>query len=281
MNTSVNKLSHSAAELLKQRTQLSDKEFQSKMEGLVGDLALLSERTDIKAANELGLMEKMSFEIRTPMNSILGFTGLLKDSYFTLEEKDEFISLIEKNTEQLVELLNDLTDLTKIENLQVNVRMEKFEINVFLLSFISNFQELAQSKNIVLRKKTSANLAQDACVYTDPYQLRRILDNLLSNLIKFIDNKNITLEAEVSEGSQLVLKISSDFTELPETISRSIKKHIELSGEQASFDGTGLKLTLTKAMVDLLNGEIEFNTLEGKGSQFVVKIPVKVCNMNT
>lgn len=280
MKTSVNKLSHSAAELLQQRAQLSDKEYQSKMEGLVGDLALLSERSDVKAASDLGLMEKMSFEIRTPMNSILGFTGLLKDSYFTIEEKDEFISLIEKNTEQLVELLNDLTDLTKIENLQVSVRMEKFEINVFLLTFISDFQDLALSKNIVLRKKHNAELPQDACVYTDPYQLRRILDNLLSNLIKFIDNKNINLEAEVLDHSFLVLKISSDHTELPETISRSIKKHIELSGEQASFDGTGLKLTLTKAMVDLLNGEIEFSTLEGKGSQFVVKIPVKVCNMN-
>ena len=280
MGSSINKLCHSAAELLQQKEKISNKEFQSKMEELVGDLALLSEHSDIKAANDLGLMEKMSFEIRTPMNSILGFTGLLKDSYFTIEEKDEFISLIEKNTEQLVELLNDLTDLTKIENLQVSVRMEKFEINVFLLTFISDFQELAQSKNIVLQKKSSPNLSQDACVYTDPYQLRRILDNLLSNLIKFIDNKNITLESQVTEGNQLVLKISSDYTELPETISRSIKKHIELSGERASFDGTGLKLTLTKAMVDLLNGDIEFNTLEGKGSQFVVKIPIKVCNMN-
>lgn len=281
MKTSFNKLSHSAVELLKQKAQLSEEEYQFKLESLVGDLALLSQRSDVKAANDLGLMEKMSFEIRTPMNSILGFTGLLKDSYFTIEEKDEFISLIEKNTEQLVELLNDLTDLTKIENLQVNVRMEKFELNVFLLTFISGFQELAQSKNIVLRKKSNVHLPQDACVYTDPYQLRRILDNLLSNLIKFIENKNITLESEVSEGNLLVLKISSDHTELPETISRSIKKHIEFSGEQASFDGTGLKLTLTKAMVDLLNGEIEFNTLEGKGSQFVVKIPVKVCNMDS
>lgn len=281
MGSSINKLSHSAAELLQKKEEISGNEFQSKMEELVGDLALLSERSDVKAANDMGLMEKMSFEIRTPMNSILGFTGLLKDSYFTIEEKDEFISLIEKNTEQLVELLNDLTDLTKIENLQVNVRMEKFEINVFLLTFISDFQELAQAKNIVLSKKHNLGLLQDACVYTDPYQLRRILDNLLSNLIKFIENKNITLEAAMMNNNYLILKISSDHKELPETISRSIKKHIELSGEQASFDGTGLKLTLTKAMVDLLNGEIEFNTLEGKGSQFVVKIPVKVCNMNS
>ncbi len=280
MSSSINKLSHAAADLMQRKANLSDNEFQSKMEELVGDLALMSERTDIKAASELGLMEKMSFEIRTPMNSILGFTGLLKDSYFTIEEKDEFISLIEKNTEQLIELLGDLTDLTKIENLQVNVRMEKFEINVFLLTFISDFQELAQSKNIYLTKKHNPSLPQDACVYTDPYQLRRILDNLLSNLIKFIDNKSISLETAIENDKFLVLKISSDHAELPETISRSIKKHIMFYGEQASFDGTGLKLTLTKAMVDLLNGEIEFNTQEGNGSQFVVKIPVKVCNMN-
>lgn len=280
MGSSINKLSHSAAELLQQREKISDSEYQSKMEELVGDLALLSERSDVKAANDMGLMEKMSFEIRTPMNSILGFTGLLKDSYFTIEEKDEFISLIEKNTDQLVELLNDLTDLTKIENLQVNVKMEKFELNVFLLTIISDFQEAAQSKNIILSKKYNPGVPQDACVYTDPYQLRRILNNLLSNLIKFITNKNITLETEIFNDNHLVIRVSSDYTELPETISRSIKKHIELNGEQASFDGTGLKLTLTKAMVDLLDGEIEFNTLEGAGSQFVVKIPVKVCNMN-
>lgn len=281
MGSSINKLSHSAAELLQQKEIISGNEYQTKMEELVGDLALLSERSDVKAANDLGLMEKMSFEIRTPMNSILGFTGLLKDSFFTIEEKDEFISLIEKNTEQLIELLNDLTDLTKIENLQVNLRMEKFELNVFLLTFISDFQELAQSKNIVLRKKHNPVLAQDSCVYTDPYQLRRILNNLLSNLIKFIESKNITIESDIQDNNMLVVKISSDYKQLPETIIRSIKQHIAINGQQASFDGTGLKLTLTKAMVDLLNGEIEFNTQEGKGSQFVVKIPIKICNMKS
>lgn len=279
MSNSISKLSLSASQLLQQKKVLSSSEFNTKMEEILSHLANITYDKPLRFNQEIGLLEKMSFEIRTPMNSILGFTGLLKDSYFTIEEKDEFIDLIEQNTEQLIELLNDLTYLTKIENLQVNLRMEKFELNVFLLNIISEIKNDHKEKNIHIIKKIQEDLPQDACVYTDPYQLKKIIQILLSNLSRLNDHTHIELKANILEDHLLEIRIISDQLELPETLSRSIKKHIKELQEQSSFDGTGLKLTITKALVDLLNGEIEFNTIQPKGSEFVVQIPVKVCTI--
>lgn len=279
MNASINKLSLSAAQLLQQKSLLSNNEFQLKMEAILSNLAAINSNESLDIPNELGLLEKMSFEIRTPMNSILGFTGLLKDSYFTIEEKDEFINLIEKNTEQLVELLNDLTHLTKVENLQVSLRMEKFELNVFLINILSEFKAANKEKSIQLIKKSHDMLPKDACVYTDPYQLTKIILILLENLTRFNDSTKVELISNILDEKTLEIRLLSDQLELPETISRSIKKHIYNSNGQASFDGTGLKLTLCKALVDLLNGKIVFNSVESKGSEFVVEIPVKVCSI--
>jgi signal transduction histidine kinase len=269
----------SASQLLKQKEILSSQEFSHKMEDILQNLAKISNEEAFGIPNEIGLLEKMSFEIRTPMNSILGFTGLLKDSYFTIQEKDEFIDLIEKNTEQLIELLNDLTDLTKIENLQINLRMEKFELNVFLLQILSEFNHTFKDKQIELTKNTHKNLPQDVCVYTDPYQLKKIIQILLSNLARLNDSLNIELASNILNDENLEIRIISNQLELPETISRSIKKHITSIEGQTNFDGTGLKLTITKALVDLLNGEIEFVSDHEHGSEFIVRIPIKVCKI--
>jgi len=280
MNKSLHKLSLSAAQLLQQKPILASQEFNNKMEDILAHLANITSDSPMRFSHEIGLLEKMSFEIRTPMNSILGFTGLLKDSYFTIEEKDEFIDLIEQNTDQLIELLNDLTELTKIESLQVNLRMEKFELNVFLLNIISEFKNDLKNKDNKLIKKISKDFPIDICVYTDPYQLKKIIQILLSNLSRLNAQLNIELRADVIEDHILEIRILSDQLELPETLSRSIKKHISELQKQSSFDGSGLKLTIAKALVDLLNGELEFKSIQPKGSQFLLKIPVKVCQFH-
>lgn len=276
MNTSLHKLSLSAAQLLQQKSVLTIREFNNKMEDILFHLANITSDTPKHFSHEIGLLEKMSFEIRTPMNSILGFTGLLKDSYFTMEEKDEFIDLIEQNTSQLVELLSDLAELTKIENLQINLRMEKFELKVFLINIISAFKQELKNKNNQIIKNINETLPVDLCIYTDPYQLKKIIQMLLTNLSRLNDRVNIELSADIVEKQILEIKIVSDQLELPERLSRSIKKHIKEPQEQSSFDGTGLKLTIIKALVDLLNGELEFKSIQPIGSEFVLHIPVKV-----
>lgn len=280
MDSNINKFSISASHILKQKPVLDVSTYVQKMEALLSELANESQETRLLQYQHPDILEKMSFEIRTPMNSILGFTGLLKDNYFTTEEKDEFIDLIEKNTGQLIDLLNDLTELTKIENLQINLRMEKFELNVFLLNIITEFKNNSEGSAPNIIKKTAPNLPQDICVYTDPYQLHKIVTNILDNVKLFDKNDQIEIFAEIREGHLLRIKIISSLIELPESISRSIKKHINLKKGQTAFDGTGLKLTVTKALIDLLNGAIEFRLLQPKGSEFVIEIPIRVCSLD-
>ncbi len=278
MKTNLKKLSNLAAELIEKKDQLSSSEYQKQMQAIVDNLAKGSVKEKMKTPSaEVDLVEKMSFEIRTPMNSILGFTGLLKDSYFTREEKNEFIDLIEKNTQQLVQLLNDLTDLTRIENFQMDLRIEEFEINVFMLNIIADFQKIAKEKNIALDKLPNKITLDKICISSDPYQLQHIVENLILSLINFSENNKIFLSVSIEESYILSISILSEKAELPETISRSIKKHISYSNKENTFDGTGLRLTLTKALVDLMGGKIEFNCAPKTGSEFVLKIPVKMC----
>jgi len=279
MKRNLSELGSMAKDLLGQKKMLSGEDYTSQLEAIVKSLAQMAESNsiEIKAEKKIDFIEKMSFEIRTPMNSILGFTGLLKDSYFSKEEKNEFISLIEKNTEQLVQLLNDLTDLTRIENHQLQIKKEVFGLNVFILHFISDYQQSMREHHIHLKKIEDQSIKDDTCITTDPYHLRHILDNLLLNMITFSDNSNICIYIGVENNQSLIIKLTNEDVELPETISRSIKKHITDSIQKANFDGTGLRLTLTKALVDLLDGEISFHCDKQKGSEFIIKIPIEIC----
>lgn len=278
MNSKLNEISLSAVKLLQQKELIAPDEYTKKMEDIVKTISKLTQDDLMGSFNrELGIVEKMSFEIRTPMNSILGFTGLLKDNYFSLEEKNEFIEMIEKNTEQLVELLNDLSELSRVENLQIPLRIEKFELNVFLLNIISEYQAKAKEKRVDFVKSASVGYPKDACIFSDPYQLRRILDHLIVNILRFSEKNTIILGADILEDKYLVLKLITEQVSFPETLSQSIKRHITHNMSATSFDGTGLKLTLTRALVDLLNGEIVFQPYNDNGSEFVVTIPVKVC----
>lgn len=280
MESNFKHLSKQATELIERKSELSAQDYCAQLESLAANISEIGNVLPKEVeSEEVDLVEKMSFEIRTPMNSILGFTGLLKDSYFNRQEKGEFIHLIEKNSDQLIQLLNDLTDLTKVESHQVDLRIEKFELNVFILSFISDYQQIVKDKNIVIEKLTNKEIIDDICIISDPYQLRHILDNLMLNLVALSKNNKILLHVQIENNQFLIIKIRSNNSELPDNITQSIKKHISYSLRETNFDGTGLRLTLTKALVDLMQGEIHFNCIPNVGSEFIVKVPVSLCEM--
>lgn len=281
MKHNLAKLSIAAADLMARKQDLSASDYQLQMESIIGGLAKHSpsRRTD-SDEKELGLVEKMSFEIRTPMNSILGFTGLLQDSFFTIQEKNEFIDLIEKNTQQLIQLLNDLTDLTRIENYQLQLRKEEFELNVFILNLIADFQNTAKEKNITIDKKLGDEFNENICISTDPYQLRHVLNNIIGNVFSYSSGNRVLLNFEIKDSRFLNIQVLSKGIVLPNSIIQSIQKHIEKSEKGNTFDGTGLRLTLTKSLVELLSGDIKFYSDAEIGTGFVIKIPIDICNIS-
>ena len=279
MKTNFIKLSAQAADLIANKSKIPSSKYMEKMEALVYKLAEEHDISKLESpSTDLDLVEKMSFEIRTPMNTILGFTSLLKDSYFTQKEKNEFIKLIEKNTQHLVQVLNDLTDLTKIENFQTNLRIEEFEINIFILNLMASFQEVAKEKGITLDKLPSKISLENICVSADPYQLQHILENMLLSVINFSENNKMHLSVNIEESSFLLFTVISENDKLPDTMINNIKNYISYSGKEKSFDKTGLRLTLTKALVDLMGGKIEFNCIQEKGSEFILRIPINKCS---
>lgn len=278
MTYDLSKLSLNAASLIAKKKELSRDNYHMMMEDLVSNIAEFSfKREEGRSSHDVDFIKKMSFEIRTPMNSILGFTGLLKDSYFSKEEKKEFIKLIEKNTQHLVELLNDLNDLTKVENHQMDIRIEDFEFNVMVLSIFSKFKERAEEQMVILDKVSGNGASEDICISTDPYQLSHIISNIIQYLLEYTTNGRISVDSKVVDGKYLIINIISGYSQLLEANTNSIQTQISRVKNSDNFDGTGLRLSLTKALVDILNGEIEFHSKLGKGSGFEIKIPVGIC----
>jgi len=279
MTYDLSKLSLNAASLIAKKKDLSNENYHMMMESLVSDIAEFSfKREEGRSSSDVDFIKKMSFEIRTPMNSILGFTGLLKDNYFSEEEKNEFIKLIEKNTHHLVELLNDLNDLTKVENHQMDVRIEEFELNIMVLNIFSNFKDQAQKQEVQLDKISDNFDSEDICISTDPYQLSHIISNIIQYLLEYTSKGRIVVDSKVTDDKMLVVNIISGDSELSEANTDSIRTQISKISSTDNFDGTGLRLSLTRALVDLLKGEIEFFSKLGKGIGFELQIPIGVCD---
>ncbi len=219
-------------------------------------------------------LANMSHEIRTPMNAILGFSEILTTSEIDNKNK-EYARTIHKSAKNLLNLINDILDLSKIE-------AGKLDFNFEPLSLKSTFNEIAQifdpkirSKGLELNIEVDPNLPE--YIYFDDTRLRQILFNVVGNAVKFTDIGNIKLSAKLiskEENSiylQLIIKdtgigIPKGFNE---TIFDSFRQ--VYSSENRKYEGTGLGLSITKRLVSLLNGNIYFESELNEGTKFFIE----------
>jgi len=139
-------------------------------------------------------LANMSHEIRTPMNAIIGFSELLEDDSQKLQDKSLFIKLIKKNGEILLNLINDIIDISKIEANLLSVRKRHLELNRFLDEINSHFTEIvATKKDKNIRFEIDRNIPEEFSINTDEARLRQILDNLIGNAVKFTASGSITV----------------------------------------------------------------------------------------
>jgi len=220
-------------------------------------------------------LSNMSHELRTPLNGILGFTDILLEMESDIDKKD-YLNTIMQSGKHLLEIINDILDVSKIESGVVKVDIGEFELDK-ILKFVSlNFEIAFKNKKneFILKNKTSSNL-----FCADEQKIKQILINLIGNANKFTENGEIVLDVEEKiekNDTILVFKI--------EDSGIGIDKHkIEhlydafYQGEDhltKKFGGTGLGLTIVKKLVDMMEGEIEVESNIGTGTSFTIKIPV-------
>ncbi|MDY6800736.1 MAG: PAS domain S-box protein [Bacteroidota bacterium] len=241
--------------------------------------------TELKAAKEkaesadrlkTAFLANMSHEIRTPMNSILGFTQLLKNKKDDREKLDRFIDIININGKQLITIIDDIIDFSKIEANQIEIIQYSFDVVKMLDVLFESFSNQIKTKNLellLLLKKPAVN---QLMIESDEQRIQQILTNLINNAIKFTTVGKIVFGCKLQNNEILFfvedtgIGIADDKKDIIFERFRQVD-----DGYTRKYGGTGLGLTISKRLVNLLGGEIWVDSEFGKGSTFYFTIPLK------
>ncbi|MGD9581247.1 MAG: PAS domain S-box protein [Vampirovibrionia bacterium] len=232
----------------------------------------------LEKANKLKdqFLSNMSHELRTPLNAIIGFTDLLEMQYYgTLTEKqDEYLKLIKNSSTHLLDLINDLLDISKIDAGSMELFFKDVQIDEIINETISAFGTQINNKSLEIETIITNEITS---IETDKRKLLQILLNLLSNAVKYTPEKGkITIKASKTKSLQLKLSITDTGTGIDENkISNIFSEFYQLNQvRDQALGGTGLGLALSKRLTELLGGKIGVKSEVTKGSTFWVKLPI-------
>jgi signal transduction histidine kinase/DNA-binding response OmpR family regulator len=220
-------------------------------------------------------LASMSHELRTPLNAIVGFSDLLAEQTAgELNEKQKrFVNHIKQGSAHLLQLINDILDLSKIEAGQLELRIETFPINEALPEVLSTIRPLAMAKHITVHH----TLEVDLPLYADRVRFKQILYNLLSNAVKFTPKDGrISIECkEDGDGDSINISVTDTGIGIrPEDQGIIFEEFRQVEGgKDSTQEGTGLGLAITKRLVEQQGGKISLTSEPGKGSRFTFTLP--------
>jgi PAS domain S-box-containing protein len=223
-------------------------------------------------------LASMSHELRTPLNAILGLSEALQEEvYGPLTDKQrKSLATIEQSGKHLLELINDILDLSKIESGKMEFQIAPVSVQILCESSLTFVRQQAHQKNIKLNSKIAEELGQIA---VDERRIRQVLVNLLSNAVKFTpEGGEVWVEVEPDpEAEILQLRvIDTGIGIAPENLDKLFKPFVQLDSRLSRrYAGTGLGLALVRRIVELHGGSISLESEVGKGSRFTVNLPWK------
>lgn len=218
-------------------------------------------------------LANLSHEIRTPMNGIIGFSKLLDNKNITTIKQKKYLDLIKSSSQRMLELINNLVDISRIETEQIKCFQNKIDLNKLVLDTYSFFTSLAKDKN--LKITCNNKLPEESCqIISDQQKLEQILYNLLSNAIKFTKSGKIILTSEI-RWNQIYFSIKDTGPGIPTEMQEIIFERFRQADHTAfhAEQGSGLGLAISKSLVEIMGGEIGVHSELNKGAEFFFTIP--------
>ncbi|HOP50780.1 MAG TPA: ATP-binding protein [Ignavibacteriales bacterium] len=256
---------------------------------LINDLKNAKEAEEQAKKAQIDFLSNLSHEIRTPMNGVIGMTDLLAETNLD-EEQLEYVNLIKKSSKSLMMLLNSLFDISKYEKDEIELNNEVFDFIELVESAVKSVDNLIKTKNLKFNYQIDKNIPE--FLYGDFNKLKQLLSNLLHNAVKFTEQGYISLQVKEeatrfnssNEKNHKILFIVADSgIGIKDEIKDKIYDRFS-QGDTVMFknySGVGLGLTIVKQIVNLMKGEIWFESQVGKGTTFYVAIELTEKNSQT
>lgn len=261
--------------------KLIEDRIRSLREQYTAELTLKNEQLEarnreVEQANRLKneFLASMSHELRTPLHTIIGFSELLGEQLEgDLNEKQKrFVGHIVQDARHLLELINDILDISKIESGQMDLKKEPFDFGLCINEVLAGIHQQAASKNVKLDNKADFRQA----LYADRVRVKEMLYNLLSNAVKFTPDGGCVRVESVVKNNCLEVTVCDSGIGIPmeEQVFIFEKFYQARASKKAGGEGTGLGLPITKHLIELHGGSIKIESLPGQGSRFTLVFPL-------
>ncbi|MDA3955028.1 MAG: ATP-binding protein [Bacteroidales bacterium] len=269
------------AEISEGQVKEQNEEYLSMNEELnqtIEELNLAKEKAEESDRLKSSFLANMSHEIRTPMNGIIGFAKMLKKKDLSPEKQSSFTDIVVGSCNQLLHIVNDILDISRIETGQIDLSKDHFELNAFLKNISSFFELQAKERGITINLITDVSI-NEITVTLDSSRLHQIITNLISNALKFTDQGQIDFGYEIKKN-QLEFFVKDSGIGIPKKHHYNIFNRFQKIEDHKDilYGGTGLGLAICKGLINKMDGEIWVESEINKGSQFYFTLPFEYAN---